>query len=414
MFFGLILFLMLPEPPVSAVWSNHFEDRTMRVDYFHSGNASEEHISPDRIVSDGPWSGPMGNAIDSIGQGLYRFEVHGETLLFSRGFSSIFGEWQTTGEAKQRWGTFHESVRFPWPKHPVRLILKKRAGKNFATIWEQKIDPNGTQCVKADLTTGFTAFDILNHGDPKTKVDLLILGDGYTRDETQKFRDDATRLSEALFEEEPFRTRRSDFNVRAIATPANESGVSRPRAGIFRRSPLSTHYNSFGSQRYVLSYDNRRIRDIAAGVPYEFMVILLNEQTYGGGGIFRLMATAAAGSKDAAYLFVHEFGHHFASLGDEYYTSQVSYELEEEISEPPEPNLTALKGPLKWADLVTPGTPLPTPWPKEEYEEMVNKIQAERASLRQANAPKGPWTPCSRDKRTQRWGSFPNRNTPGR
>src|SRR5690606_19715892 len=185
--------------------------------------------------------------------------------------------------------------------------------------------------------------ELLTSGDPAEKVDLLILGDGYTAAERGKFEADARRMVDILFSYEPFRSRRQDFNVWGLCPPAAESGVSRPSTGTYRRSPVGATYDAFGSERYVLTFDNRALRDIASHVPYEFIEILVNNRTYGGGGIFNLYATVAADSTWAPYLFVHEFAHHFAGLADEYYTSDVAYLPAEDRLEPWEPNVTALK-----------------------------------------------------------------------
>ena len=172
--------------------------------------------------------------------------------------------------------------------------------------------------------------------------------------------------------------------------PSAASGVNRPNAGVFRRTPLSAEYNIFDSERYVLTLDNPTLRDTAAAAPYEFIEILVNERTYGGGGIFNDQATASVDSAFSEYVFVHEFGHHFAALADEYYTSDVAYDTSAAPKlEPWEPNVTALLDPqtLKWRDLVTPGTPLPTPWPKEAFEKHSMEIQARRREIRKRNAP---------------------------
>ena len=132
------------------------------------------------------------------------------------------------------------------------------------------------------------------------------------------------------------------------------------------------------------------MRDAASAAPYEFIEILANERTYGGGGIFNDHATASVDSAFSEYVFVHEFAHHFAALADEYYTSDVAYATGTgDRPEPWEPNVTALKDPatLKWLDLVTPGTPLPTPWEKAEFEEHSRWIQERRREIRQRNAP---------------------------
>ncbi len=205
----------------------------------------------------------------------------------------------------------------------------------------------------------------------------------------EKFRKDAARLAGYLMNAEPFKSHSNDFNIRAIETPAETSGVNKPHHGIFKRTPLTVHYSSFDSERYALSYDNRTIRDVASEVPYDLMVIMVNERTYGGGGIYNLYTTVAADNKFSEYIMIHEMGHHMAALADEYYTSSVSYEVPEVKVEPWETNITALfdKNNLKWKDLVEPGTPLPTPWNKEEFDKFGYSIQKERDSLRAAMVP---------------------------
>lgn len=379
-------------PPMT--FEEDFAPRTMRVDYYHSGTASEEHVALDRVVADGEWAGSRTQLVDPVNYGLYQFEVRdleSNRLLYSRGFSSVFGEWKTTPEAKQRWGTFHESLRFPWPKRPVQVTLRVRGGDGlWREIWTTAVRPDSRAVNKADLASRGTVWSVLENGAPAEKVDLLILGDGYTAAEMEKFHADAKRLSGELFTVEPFRSRRADFNVRAIDLPSSETGISRPHAGIFRRPPLATHFSTFDSERYVLTFDNRTLRDVASAAPYDFLVILVNERTYGGGGIYNDQTTVAASNGFARYLFIHEFGHHFAALGDEYYTSDVAYETgAAEKPEPWEPNITALHDPkqLKWRDLVTPGVPLPTPWNKVEFEKLSIANQAERRKLRAEGAP---------------------------
>jgi hypothetical protein len=172
---------------------------------------------------------------------------------------------------------------------------------------------------------------------------------------------------------------------------------------VFRRTPISAEYNIFGSERYVLTRDNRALRDAAASAPYEFLEILVNERTYGGGGIFNDQATSSVDSAFAEYVFVHEFGHHFAALADEYYTSDVAYETGAagKKPEPWEPNVTALHDPatLKWRDLVAPGTPLPTPWDKAAFEKHSLAIQERRRAIRKRNAPEEEMDALFREQR---------------
>jgi hypothetical protein len=374
-------------------FDNYFTDKTMRVDYYHSGTATKEKFAVDRIVSDGPWPGSKTNLTDKLGFGLYFFEVIDKAtniLLYSRGFASIFGEWQTIPEADSLWGTFHESIRFPWPLKPVRVIMEKRDTNNvFQPIWTTFIDPSARNVNPADLVHTEKVDIIVDNGTPATKVDIVVLGDGYAQDEMEKFRHDAKRLSDVLLSTEPFKSRSSDINIRAVETPGQETGVTKPHPGVFRRTPLSVQYGSFGSERYALSFDNRTVRNVASAVPYDLMVILINEKTYGGGGIYNLYTTVSADNNFSSYIMVHEMGHHMAALADEYYTSSVAYEPLKITVEPWEANVTALfdKNKLKWGDLVNSDTPIPTPWDKKEFDAYGYQIQRERDSLRAAKVP---------------------------
>ena len=370
-----------------------FTPAAMRVDYFHTGGLGTEVVVLDRVVADGVWPGNRTHLVDTMNLGHYLFEVveprTGE-VLYSRGFSSIFAEWDTTAEAKQIHRTFHESLRFPWPKAPVRVVLQRRTttGK-FRDLWSLDVDPEAPSVVRADVRPVGTVWTLVENGPAAEKVDLLLIGDGYTDAEMPKFHADAARLVKALFAVEPYRNRQADFNVRAIDLPSTESGINRPQAGVFRRSLLATAYDVFGIDRYVLAGDNRMLRDVASVAPYEFIEILVNDRTYGGGGIFNLQATVAVDSGYAEYVFIHEFAHHFAGLGDEYYSSDVAYETGgAEHPEPWEPNLTALNDPsaLKWRDLVSPGTPLPTPWNREAFEKRSPEFRERRAALREQRA----------------------------
>lgn len=368
--------------------------RTMRLDYYHTGNASEERFSLDRVVLEPlAWPGSPDRGLDDTNLGKYFFEVvdrKTNRVVYSRGFASIYGEWETTGEAKEMHRTFHESLRFPEPAGPVQVVLKKRDAKNaFREVWAAPVDPKGMFVDPSKPESPGPLLEIQKSGEPSEKVDFLILGDGYTAAQRGKFEKDARRLADILFSYSPFKERRSDFNVWGLCPPTAESGVSRPSTGIHRRSRVGATYDAFGSERYVLTFENRTFRDVASFAPYEFVEILTNTQTYGGGGIFGLYSTVAADSLWSPYVFVHEFGHHFAGLADEYYTSDVAYEPASNRLEPWEENVTALLEPknLKWKDLVAPGTPLPTPWAKEAFEKRSKEIQVRRRKIRAENRP---------------------------
>jgi len=190
-----------------------------------------------------------------------------------------------------------------------------------------------------------------------------------------------------LFAEPPFKQRRSGFNVWAIDTPSEQIGISRPSDGVYRRSPFGVGYDAFGSERYILAFDNKRLREIASAAPYEFLIIVANDRKYGGGGIFNLYATVAAGNAFAPYVLVHEFGHHLAGLADEYYTSDVAYLSTPDRLEPWEPNATADPHASKWKDLIAPGIPLPTPWSMEAFEKHQDEYRERRGRLRAGKRP---------------------------
>ena len=370
---------------------------TMRVDYYHSGNATREIFSVDRVsIEPVPWPGNLSQAIDTSNLGKYFFEVRDQKtkkVLYSRGFASIYGEWETTDEAKTVNRSFQESFRFPAPSVPVEIVLKKRDAKNgFQEIWTTTVDPNDHFIDRSKLVTPAPVITIQKMGEPEQKVDFLILGDGYTAAEAKKFEADARRLTEVLFSTSPFKEHRRSFNVWALCPPAAESGISRPSTGVYRDSPIGATYDAFGSERYVLTFDNRALRRAAAFAPYEFIEVLVNNRTYGGGGIFNLYSTVSSDNAFSNYVFVHEFGHHFAGLADEYYTSSVAYGPTTERVEPWEPNVTALLDipSLKWRTLASPfvdKTPIPTPWNKEAFEKYSREIQARRVQLRKDKRP---------------------------
>jgi hypothetical protein len=294
--------------------------------------------------------------------------------LFSRGFSSIYGEWETTAEAKDMNRTFSESLRFPLVDKPARIVIKKRDARNaFRDVWSVAIDPAGKFVERnSSVVPAGGLIKFHESGDPATKLDLLILGDGYTSAERGKFERDARRLVRALFTTSPFKERQRDINIWGLSPASAQSGISRPSQHIFKRTPLGTSYDAFDSERYVLTFENRAFRDIASNAPYDVVEILVNGATYGGGGIFGLYSTVAADSAWAPYIFVHEFGHHLAALADEYYTSDVAYLPAADRVEPWEPNVTALLDPaaLKWRDLVESPRPCRAPWPKEVFEQL--------------------------------------------
>jgi len=380
------------------------QPRTWRLDFYQTGGPGIEAYSVDRLVVE-PLAWPDHPAInvEATMTGNYRFEVTEASgrVIFSRGYDPAFAEWLMTAESKKLRRTFHDSLRFPAPRGPSAVVLRKRnADGGYDEVWRHSVDPADPFIDRA-APVRHQVITLERHGEPGVKVDVLLLGDGYTETEcTRTFTAHARRAVNALFALEPFRSRRSDFNVWGICPSSPESGIASPSRGIYRRTPVGAAYDAFESERYILTFDNRAWRDIAAWAPYEYVTILTNGDVYGGGGLYNVFSTAAGGNDFAEYLFVHEFGHHFAGLADEYYTSPVAYEPPERIVEPWPANVTASTDAarLKWRDLLTPGAPVPTPWPKQQFETLSKEFQERRARIRAEKRPEAEMTRLFREE----------------
>jgi hypothetical protein len=380
-----------------------FVDRTLRVDYHHTGHASEEVIALDQVYDQGIWAGSRKNLVSPFDLGRYAVKLYDTatgTLLYSKGFDSIFGEYRTTTPATQGVRrTFHESALAPFPQKPVHLVLEVRGKDNrMVELFRQTIDPADYRIRRAALDAGVKVFTAQKSGDPHTQVDIAIVGDGYTAAEEPKFEKDLVRFTKILFEAEPFKSRKGRFNIYGVFKPSQESGISEPSHGSHKNTAVRASFDALGSERYVLTEDNRALRDVAAHVPYDALAIMVNHPRYGGGGIYNLYSTFTTDNQWHAYLWVHEFGHAFAGLADEYYSSSTAYnDFYPKGTEPNEPNITALLDPanLKWKGLVTAGTAVPTPWEKPDYDAVDQAYQKKRealnakiAALKQGRAPR--------------------------
>jgi hypothetical protein len=378
--------------------------RTWRLDFYQTGGPGIEAYSFDRLVVEPlAWPDNRASDVDPRLTGNYRYEVLDAAgrVIFARGYDPAFAEWLTTAESKQLRRTFSDSLRFPAVTGKAVVVLKQRDPQGaYKEVWRHPIDP-ADPFIDRSSTPKQQVIEVEKHGDSPVKVDILLLGDGYTAADCQRtFRTHARRAADALFALEPFKTRRNDFNIWGLCPPAAQSGIASPSRGLYRRTPAGAAYDAFGSERYILTFENRAWRDVAAWAPYEYVTILTNGDTYGGGGLYNVYSTAAAGNDFADYLFVHEFAHHFAGLADEYYTSPVAYEPPERIVEPWPANVTASSDAarVKWRDLLAAGVPVPTPWPKEQFEAMSKDFQSRRARIRAEKRPESDMTRLFREE----------------
>lgn len=400
---GLLVLAGILAAQAEVDFDTYFIDRTMRVDYYHGGDATGEFITVDRIYEQGTWAGSLKNLQDPFNIGRYAvkvYEAERGKLIFSRGFDSYFGEYRTTAPALRGVKrTYHESVLVPFPKNKVVLTFEVRDKENkLQPIFSFEMDPLDISIVRESPAGGVRVFQILKSGESHTKVDIAFIAEGYTALEEKKFIADLKRVAEIFFSQEPYRSQPGLFNLAGVFKPSAESGCDEPSHGSFKNTAVGASFDSLGSERYVLTEDNRNLRDIAAHVPSDALVILINHKRYGGGGIYNLYCTFTVDNQWTDYLFLHEFGHSFAGLADEYYTSSVAYnEFYPRGIEPLEPNITALLDPthLKWKELVTPGIEIPTPWEKEEFDRMdlaYQKIRQEVneriAAMKRAGAPR--------------------------
>ena len=362
LFFLLIPLISTGQPE----FDTYFLKKSFRFDFLLGGNATQTRVYPREMKQEPFWAGSLSNLIDSFHYGTYRFRIYdakSERVIFSKGFSTLFQEWQTTPEAKIKDRTFYHSLIFPFPLQRVRLEIDARSWSGeFINIFKTEIDPNDYFILK-ESPLPLESRNIFENGRPENKVDLVILAEGYTQAEIEKFYSDAQRVTGYLFSEEPFRSLQNKFNVRAVFSPSIDSGTDVPGEGIYRNTAFNSSFYTFDIDRYLTSSDMKSIHDAAATVPYDHIYVLVNTSRYGGGGIYNFLNICSSDHRLTREVFIHEFGHGFAGLGDEYFSSSVAYEnfYNTEV-EPWEPNLTTLVDfDSKWAFMVDDTVQVPTP-----------------------------------------------------
>jgi len=389
-FIVIILFATQLQPQSLENFDKYFTDQTMRIDYFHIGDAIEEFITIDQVYQYGTWAGSRINLLDNFNNGRYYvniFNAESHELIFSKGFDSYFGEYKTSEDAIDRIKrTYHQTVLIPFPKNMIIFSIEKRDRNNHLfQIFTEHIDPADVSIIRDEIKDRtVVVYESDKNDDSHSRVDIAILGEGYTLDDKRKFEEDLKYFTNVFFSQPPYSFYEDKFNIYGVYKPSEDSGVDEPRAKIYKNTVMNCTFNSLGSERYLLTEDNKAVRDLAAHVPYDALYIMVNHSRYGGGGIYNFYCTFTTGNQYKDYLFIHEFGHSFTGLADEYYTSSTAYnDFYPQGVEPVEPNITSLTDPqnVKWEKFLTPGIEIPTPWEKTDYDSMDLKWQSERGEL---------------------------------
>lgn len=358
-----------------AAFEDYFTDKTLRIDYIHTGNDSTDLYSLDELIEEPYWGGTKKNLIDNFDMGKYKVLVYdsaSNVLIYSYCYSTLFNEWQSTSEAKTTYRSFSETFVMPYPKAKVRLEFYSRDKKN---IWHKKfdykIDPK-SYFISKEKRAKYSNFKIVNNGESAVKVDIVIVPDGYTKDELPKLKKDCKKFADYFLNCSPFKEYKNNFNVWAIEAISEESGTDIPGDKAWKSTVANSSFYTFDSERYLMIYDNKNLRDLASNAPYDQIFVMVNTNKYGGGGIYNYYSTCSSDNIYANYVSTHEFGHAFAGLGDEYYTSEVSVEDFYPLTvEPWEPNITTMVNfDAKWKKMVPKSVPVPTPDEQQYYKKV--------------------------------------------
>ena len=348
------------------------DEGSLRMDVFQCGRSDSSHYVFESFILEPYFGGSKVNLIDPFNYGTNRVKVidaQTNTLIYSRGYNTLFREWQTTDEATFMERCYEESVNVPMPRQEAYVILEIRnADGEFEEVFSKLYDPD-EMFNSTEQRYMFPVYDVMVNGTPESKVDIVILPEGYTADEMPQFQQHCQSLVDVFAQQEPFASHIGEFNFRAVLAPSEESGVDIPALHTWVRTILNSHFYTFYIDRYCTTRDYFSVKDVAANAPYDQIYILVNSSQYGGGGFYNFYSMSTAGNMSSSSVIIHEFGHAFAGLGDEYEEPDnplgLLYNLE---VEPWEPNLTTLVDfDSKWADLVAPGTPIPTPANNQYY-----------------------------------------------
>ncbi|MDR0544995.1 MAG: IgA Peptidase M64 [Odoribacteraceae bacterium] len=357
--------LLLGAQTVQPQFNDWFELKTLRMDFIHAGDRAGEELFFDELIEEPFWGGSVVNLIDTTLYGNYYVTLRDlatGTPIYSRGFCTLFREWRDSEEATRVRKAATGSVIVPYPKKDalIEISLRNRRGE-FEKKLEHAVRVED-YFIKKERRRVYPTREILSSGSPARSVDIVLLPDGYTAEEMEKFLADSREFTRGLFSFSPYREHQQAFNVRAVLAPSEESGTDNPAAGVWKSTLLSASFYTLNSERYLMTYDHKTLRDLAANVPYDLIYVIVNTSKYGGGAIYNHYGISVSGNLLSAKVYVHEFGHLFLGLGDEYAEDATYNDMYPPDVEPWEANITTLVDfARKWQDLVEKDTPVPTP-----------------------------------------------------
>jgi hypothetical protein len=347
-------------------FDKYFSDKVLRFDFMLAGNSEKTSVYPVGMKEEPFWAGSKTNLINPFNSGNFKYELFdlsGNTLIYSRAFCTLFQEWQTTAEAKTVDRSFYEVATMPYPIEKVRFMLSKRERNGlFSKLFETIIDP-ASYFIRKEKPVNAAVTKIYYAGDPHTSVDLAFIAEGYKADEMAKFREDVKKMADYLFAEAPFSNYKDKINIWAVEAISQDSGTDVPGENIYVNTALNSSFYTFDLDRYLTTQDIKSVNDFAANVPHDNIVVLINSTRYGGGGVYNYYTGSTTGHQLSPKVFIHEFGHGFVGLADEYYSSTVAYDDFYPLNvEPWEQNITTMVNfDLKWKKMIAKDIPQPTP-----------------------------------------------------
>lgn len=348
-------------------FGDHFQDKTLRVDYVFTGNATHQSIYVDELSQLPTWAGRQHHLselpLEGNGQIVMK-DLATQKCIYKTSFSSLFQEWLSTNEAKETAKGFENSFLLPYPKQAaeIEITLLSPTRKQIATL-KHTVRPDDILIHKRGTAHVTPHKYLQKSGSEQDCIDVAILAEGYTEGEMDLFYRDAAATCESLFYYEPFKSMKNKFNMVAVASPSRDSGISVPRKADWKQTAFNSHFDTFYSDRYLTTSRVKSIHDALAGIPYEHIIIIVNTEEYGGGGIYNSYTLTSAHHRTFKPVVVHEFGHSFGGLGDEYfYDNNVMTDTYPLQVEPWEQNITTrVNFASKWEDMLKKNTPIPTP-----------------------------------------------------